>query len=70
VRDLPLTIHGRFWLSDLDERPVAHADKVKLACRLKSIDCLSDPRSWDKVAEKRFDFLLVGGNHAVQIFGK
>src|SRR6266849_5894515 len=66
----PHTIHDRFRLRELDQRAVAYVDEVQLPGRLEGIDRFPDSGARNKVAEERFHFLLIGGDYAIEIFGK
>src|ERR1700757_3871313 len=52
----------------LDERPVPDRDKAELAGCEQGVDGFFHPGTRHKVTEEGFQFLLVGRNHAIEIF--
>jgi hypothetical protein len=59
---------GCFCRSDFEQHPIPHANVAQLPRIEQEIHRVLHPRTRYKIAEEQLNFLLVRGNHAIQIF--
>lgn len=59
---------GCFCRSDFEQQPISHANIAQLPRIQQEIHRVLHPRTRYKITKEQLNFLLVRGNHAIQIF--